>query len=100
MRGRRFFSLIELLVVIAIIAILSSLLLPALGKARETARQSICFSNLKQIYGGAVMYSDDYDGYLTAGSSFDYDLLIGGIGSLWFWQWNSPNGLISLASFA
>jgi len=27
-------------------------------------------------------------------------LLIGGIGSLWFWQWNSPNGLISLASFA
>lgn len=60
--SRKAFTLIELLVVIAITALLVSILLPALGQARNAGRNTVCLSNQKQIGVAARMYMDDYRG--------------------------------------
>lgn len=60
------FTLIELLIVIGILAVLASLLLPSLAKARSTSRIAVCISNLKQVALIANLYSDDNDEYFPA----------------------------------
>ena len=73
------FTLIELLVVIAIIAILASMLLPALNQARESAKTTTCQSRINNCLKGLTFYADDYKNYWPAPG--------GTAGNSW-WPWS------------
>ena len=66
MRIKWRFTLIELLMVISIIAILATLLLPALKKVKDTANKSFCMNNLKQLGSGMAFYLDNYNGWFPS----------------------------------
>ena len=59
MSRRKAFTLIELLVVIAVIAVLMAILMPALSRAREQGKRTVCVNNLKQLTVGWILYADD-----------------------------------------
>ena len=75
MPKRRAFTLVELLVVIGIISLLIGILLPALNKARESARQVQCLSNMRQISVAIISFANEHNGLMpgAAGSTLTLD---------------------------
>ena len=79
---RNVFTLIELLVTISIIAILASMLLPALKRSREKAKEIQCISNIRQCIMGSFQYAEDYHGFAPSSYLFPYSV-------------SGPNGSVS-----
>jgi len=96
-RAYMFFTLIELLVVVAIIAILMSILMPSLRKAREKAGIAVCINNMKQLHSGHMQYADGNNGMMAAGNwynrphQFAPSPINPGYGTQWNVLWDEVN---------
>jgi prepilin-type N-terminal cleavage/methylation domain-containing protein/prepilin-type processing-associated H-X9-DG protein len=84
------FTLVELLVVIGIIAVLVAILLPALGRARESARTVACASQLRQIGLAIQMYANDYNGFFPHR----------GVGGGSTWRFNPPHPMAWIRNYS
>jgi prepilin-type N-terminal cleavage/methylation domain-containing protein/prepilin-type processing-associated H-X9-DG protein len=89
------FTLVELLVVIAIIAILSSILLPALSRARSRAQASFCGNNAKQLVVAWMIYADDHNGRLpynlgAGATNAGLNMIVNWVNNVLDWE-ASPN---------
>lgn len=90
MKIRREFTLVELLVVIVIIAILASMLLPALRNAREKAYQITCASNMKQVGQGHMFYTTDNNSYYVPVQTKDV-VDVSDYATIYNWSWYLSN---------
>ena len=95
MRRLKGFTLIELLVVIAIISLLVSILLPALNRVKEQAKNLVCATNLKGLIVAWTTYAGSYDGKLCGADTYigsTWEIAGGGYEWSWVWApWNNAS---------
>jgi len=84
-RQRHGFTVIELLVVVSLLVLLIAMLLPALGRGRDIARQAVCQSTMRQMHIANEAYADDFNDYYLPIRSGN---LAGQTGTGQYWMWN------------